>query len=47
MSKATVKGTSIKFAVGGKRETKKDLGSIAMSYKHIYVGSMSLGANYN
>lgn len=47
MSKATVKSTSIKFAVGGKRETKKDMGAIAMSYKHIYVASMSLGANYN
>jgi len=47
MSKATVKGTSIKFCVGGKRETKKDMGSIAMSYKNIYVGSLSLGANYN
>lgn len=47
MSKSTVKGTSIKFAVGGKREVKKDMGAIAMSYKHIYVASMSLGANYN
>lgn len=47
MSKSTVKGTSIKFAVGGKREVKKDMGSIAMSYKNIYVASMSLGANYN
>ncbi len=26
MSKATVKSTSIKFAISGKRDSKKDLG---------------------
>ena len=47
MSKATVKSTSIKFAVGGKRETKKDMGAIAMSYGNVFVASLSLGADYN
>ena len=47
MSKATQKATSIKFAVGGKRDMKKDMGAIAISYQNIYVASMSLGANYN
>lgn len=47
MSKATSKSTSIKFATLGKKEMKKDLGSIAMSYGNVYVASVSLGANYN
>jgi pyruvate-ferredoxin/flavodoxin oxidoreductase len=47
MSKSTVKSTSIKFAVGGKREMKKDMGLIAISYGTIYVGSLAMGANYN
>lgn len=47
MSKATQKATSIKFAISGKRESKKDLGLIAMSYGSVYVASVSLGANYN
>lgn len=46
MSKATEKSTSIKFAIAGKRELKKDLGLMAMSYGNVYVGSVSLGSNY-
>lgn len=47
MSKATQKSTSIKFAVGGKRDMKKDMGLIAMSYGNIYVASLAMGASYN
>jgi len=47
MSKSTVLATSIKFALSGKRDAKKDLGLIAMSYGNVYVASISMGANYN
>jgi pyruvate-ferredoxin/flavodoxin oxidoreductase len=47
MSKSTVKSTCVWFAVGGKREMKKDMGLIAISYGNIYVGSCAMGANYN
>ncbi|WP_428390165.1 pyruvate:ferredoxin (flavodoxin) oxidoreductase [Mucisphaera sp.] len=46
-SKATPLGASAKFATTGKMLGKKDLGTIAMSYGHAYVGSISLGANDN
>lgn len=46
-SKATTLATSLKFALSGKREAKKDLGLMAMSYGNIYVASISMGANYN
>lgn len=47
ISKATSKSTAIKFAVGGKKEIKKDLGTHAMSYNTAYVASVAMGANFN
>ena len=44
-SKATPFGSLAKFASTGKRTGKKDLGLISMSYGHIYVASISMGAN--
>jgi pyruvate-ferredoxin/flavodoxin oxidoreductase len=44
MSKSTPRGAIAKFAAGGKPVGKKDLGLIAMSYGHIYVASVALGA---
>ncbi|MFQ5700827.1 MAG: pyruvate:ferredoxin (flavodoxin) oxidoreductase [Acidobacteriota bacterium] len=43
-SKATPLGASAKFAVAGKENPKKDLGLMAMSYGHVYVASIALGA---
>jgi len=44
-SKSTPKGAVAKFAAGGKEGSKKDLGAIAMSYGHIYVAQVAMGAN--
>ena len=44
MSKSTPRGAVAKFAAGGKVMGKKDLGLIAMTYGHIYVASVALGA---
>jgi pyruvate-ferredoxin/flavodoxin oxidoreductase len=44
MSKSTPRGAVAKFAAGGKPRGKKDLGLIAMTYGHIYVASIALGA---
>lgn len=44
MSKSTPRGAVAKFASGGKRSGKKDLGMITMSYKNIYVASVAMGA---
>jgi len=44
MSKATPLGAVAKFAAGGKRAPKKDLGLIAMSYGTIYVARVAMGA---
>jgi pyruvate-ferredoxin/flavodoxin oxidoreductase len=44
MSKSTPRGAIAKFAAGGKPLGKKDLGLIAMSYGHIYVASVAMGA---
>ncbi len=46
-SKSTRPGAVAKFASDGKTTSKKDLAKIAMSYPHVYVGTISLGANYN
>ncbi len=43
-SKATPLGAVAKFAAGGKRLPKKDLGLIAMGYGSIYVASVAMGA---
>jgi len=44
MSKATPKGAVAKFATGGKSTPKKDLGLMAMTYGHVYVASVAMGA---
>ncbi len=46
-SKATPAGAVAKFALNGKRSTKKDLASIAMSYGNVYVAQIAMGADYN
>ena len=42
-SKATARGAVAKYAASGKTSGKKDLGVIAMSYKHAYVASVAYG----
>ncbi len=44
MSKATPRGAVAKFAAGGKRAPKKDLGLMAMSYGTVYVAQVAMGA---
>jgi pyruvate-ferredoxin/flavodoxin oxidoreductase len=46
-SKATPLGAAAKFAVAGKETPKKDLGLEAMSYGHVYVARIALGAKVN
>jgi pyruvate-ferredoxin/flavodoxin oxidoreductase len=43
-SKATPMGAAAKFATAGKGLGKKDLGLMAMSYGHVYVARVALGA---
>ena len=43
-SKATPLGAAAKFAAAGKSTPKKDLGLLAMSYSHVYVASVAIGA---
>jgi pyruvate-ferredoxin/flavodoxin oxidoreductase len=43
-SKATPRGAIAKFAAAGKPVGKKDLGLIAMTYGHVYVASVAMGA---
>jgi pyruvate-ferredoxin/flavodoxin oxidoreductase len=43
-SKATPLGASAKFAAAGKEMPKKDLGLMAMTYGHIYVARVAMGA---
>jgi pyruvate-ferredoxin/flavodoxin oxidoreductase len=43
-SKSTPIGAAAKFAASGKSINKKDLGLMAMSYRHVYVASVALGA---
>lgn len=45
MSKATPLGAIAKFASAGKNMFKKDLGMLAMSYRHVYVAQIALEAN--
>jgi pyruvate-ferredoxin/flavodoxin oxidoreductase len=45
MSKATPRGAVAKFAAGGKRTAKKDLGLQMMTYGNVYVASIAMGAN--
>ncbi len=44
-SKSSQTGQIAKFAASGKKTAKKNLGLIAMAYDHVYVASISLGAN--
>lgn len=46
-SKATPLGSTAKFVSGGKQTRKKDLASIAMTYKDVYVAQIAMGADYN
>ncbi len=46
-SKATPLGAIAKFAAGGKAIRKKDLGLMQMTYGHIYVAQVAIGANKN
>ncbi|MCB9435627.1 MAG: pyruvate:ferredoxin (flavodoxin) oxidoreductase [Anaerolineales bacterium] len=43
-SKATPRAAVAKFASGGKRASKKDLGMVAMNYGNVYVASVAMGA---
>jgi pyruvate-ferredoxin/flavodoxin oxidoreductase len=47
MSKATPVGAVAKFAVRGKRTSKKDLAMMAMTYGSVYVARVALGADAN
>ena len=44
-SKSSKVGSVAKFTATGKTVAKKDLAKIALSYPHVYVGTISLGAN--
>ncbi len=44
-SKASPSGVVAKFAYNGKETAKKDLARMMMSYPHVYVAQISLGAN--
>lgn len=46
-SKATPIGAVAKFANSGKKLGKKNLGFMCMSYGHVYVASVAMGANRN
>ncbi len=46
-SKSSRTGSIAKFTASGKPGKKKDLASIAMSYGHVYVATVSSGANQN
>ncbi len=44
-SKATPYGSVAKFAASGMKTSKKDLGSMAMTYGYVYVASVAMGAS--
>jgi pyruvate-ferredoxin/flavodoxin oxidoreductase len=44
-SKATPRAAVAKFAAGGKRSRKKDLGMIASAYGDVYVAQVAMGAD--
>jgi pyruvate-ferredoxin/flavodoxin oxidoreductase len=44
-SKSTPLGAVAKFAAGGKRTFKKDLGKMAIDYGNVYVARVAMGAN--
>jgi len=45
MSKSTPRAAVAKFAAGGKSLARKDLGMMLMSYGHVYVAQVAMGAN--
>jgi pyruvate-ferredoxin/flavodoxin oxidoreductase len=45
MSKSTPRGAVAKFAAGGKRAPKKDLGMMAVNYGSVYVARVAMGGN--
>ncbi len=44
-SKATPRAAVAKFAAGGKKTAKKDLGMLAQGYGEVYVAQVAMGAN--
>jgi pyruvate-ferredoxin/flavodoxin oxidoreductase len=44
-SKSTPRGAVAKFAASGKSGAKKDLALMAMTYSHVYVARVAMGAN--
>ena len=46
-SKATPVGAVAQFASAGRRSNKKDLGRLLMTYGHIYIAQVALGADSN
>lgn len=44
-SKASQAASIAKFTAGGKTTGKKDIGQIMMTYEHIYIASIAMGAN--
>ena len=44
-SKSSKVGSIAKFTAKGKEVAKKDLAKIALTYPHVYVGSIAMGAN--
>ena len=45
-SKATPVGAVAQFAASGKKQPKKDLGSMLMTYGQVYVAQVAMGADY-
>ena len=46
-SKSTPRAAVAKFAAGGKRVRKKDLGAMLMTYGYVYVAQVAMGSNMN
>lgn len=46
-SKSTPIGQVCQFASAGKSQAKKNLAEIIMTYEHVYVAQISMGADYN
>lgn len=46
-SKASPEGSIASFTSIGKNQSKKDLAAVALAYPHVYVATISLGANPN
>jgi pyruvate-ferredoxin/flavodoxin oxidoreductase len=44
MSKGTPRGAVARFASSGRKTAKKDLGLMAMTYGHVYVAAVAMGA---